>query len=107
MKDFPDFLQADISLHLNRNLLNGSPAFKGVNHGCLRALSVKFQNTHTAPGDILLHRGDSLNQMYFISRGSLEILRGNDVLAILGEKIIWPTGRIEDKINNDKFHVKN
>ncbi|XP_033641645.1 potassium voltage-gated channel unc-103-like [Asterias rubens] len=85
MKDFPDFLQADISLHLNRNLLNGSPAFKGVNHGCLRALSVKFQNTHTAPGDILLHRGDSLNQMYFISRGSLEILRGNDVLAILGK----------------------
>ncbi|XP_038064905.1 potassium voltage-gated channel unc-103-like [Patiria miniata] len=85
MKDFPDFLQADISLHLNRNLLNGSPAFKGVEHGCLRALSVKFQNTHTAPGDILLHRGDSLNQMYFISRGSLEILRGNVVLAILGK----------------------
>ena len=43
MKDFPDFLQADISLHLNRNLLRESNAFKGVNHGCLRALSMKFQ----------------------------------------------------------------
>ncbi len=85
MKDLPDFLQADISMHLNRNLLNNSAAFRGVNHGCLRALSMKFVTTHTAPGDILLHRGDNLGNMYFISRGSLEILRGNIVLAILGK----------------------
>lgn len=43
MKDFPDFLQADISLHLNRNLLRSSPAFQGVNQGCLRALSIRLQ----------------------------------------------------------------
>ncbi|XP_041470932.1 potassium voltage-gated channel unc-103-like [Lytechinus variegatus] len=85
MADFPDFLQADISLHLNRNLLKESNAFRGVNHGCLRALSMKFKTTHTAPGDILIHKGDSLNVMYFISRGSLEILQGNLVLAILGK----------------------
>ncbi|KAJ8035141.1 Potassium voltage-gated channel subfamily H member 6 [Holothuria leucospilota] len=85
MKDFPDFLQADISLHLNRNLLKSSVAFQGVNQGCLRSLSIRLQTTHTAPGDILIHKGDKLNIMYFISRGSLEILQGNIVLAILGK----------------------
>ena len=29
LKGFPECLQADICLHLNRNLLNANPAFKG------------------------------------------------------------------------------
>ncbi|XP_033119254.1 potassium voltage-gated channel unc-103-like [Anneissia japonica] len=85
MKTFPDFLQADISLHLNRNLLKNTAAFKGVNVGCLRALSMKFQATHLAPGDVLVHIGDNLATLYFISRGSLEILDEDAVVAILGK----------------------
>ena len=30
LKGFPECLQADICLHLNRNLLNNCPAFKGM-----------------------------------------------------------------------------
>lgn len=33
---FPDCLQADICVHLNRNLLNNCPAFAGASSGCLR-----------------------------------------------------------------------
>lgn len=29
LKGFPEFLQADICLHLNRNLLKNCPAFAG------------------------------------------------------------------------------
>ncbi|XP_071493359.1 potassium voltage-gated channel unc-103-like [Diadema antillarum] len=107
MKDFPDFLQADISLHLNRNLLRESNAFRGVNHGCLRALSMKFQTTHTAPGDILIHKGDSLNVMYFISRGSLEILQGNLVLAILGKNdVVGENFCTRDDVGRSKGTVR-
>ncbi|XP_072049029.1 potassium voltage-gated channel unc-103-like isoform X2 [Amphiura filiformis] len=107
MKDFPDFLQADISMHLNRNLLNNSAAFRGVNHGCLRALSMKFVTTHTAPGDILLHRGDNLGNMYFISRGSLEILRGNIVLAILGKNdVVGENFCLRDDVGRSKGTVR-
>ena len=31
-----------------------------------------------------MHAGDLLNTLYFISRGSIEILRGDVVVAILG-----------------------
>jgi hypothetical protein len=41
LKGFPECLQADICLHLNRNLLNNYPAFQSAMPGCLRALSMR------------------------------------------------------------------
>lgn len=46
---------------------------------------MKFHTTHVPPGDTLVHRGDVLNALYFISRGSIEILRDDLVMAILGK----------------------
>ena len=47
---------------------------------------MKFKTTHVPPGDTLVHRGDVLTALYFISRGSIEILRDDIVVAILGNK---------------------
>eukprot|EP00057_Strongylocentrotus_purpuratus_P014942 XP_011669416.1 PREDICTED: potassium voltage-gated channel subfamily H member 7 isoform X3 [Strongylocentrotus purpuratus] len=98
LKSFPECLQADICLHLNRNLLNNSPAFKGASPGCLRALSMKFKTTHAPPGDTLIHRGDVLRALYFISRGSIEILREDVVLAILGKDDVFGENICEHEI---------
>ena len=87
LKGFPECLQADICLHLNRNLLQGCPAFSHMSQGCLRALSLRFRTTHAPPGDTLVHRGDMLTAIYFISRGSLEIIKDDLVVAILGNKL--------------------
>ena len=84
LKGFPECLQADICLHLHRALLQHCPAFHGASKGCLRALAVKFKTTHAPPGDTLVHLGDVLSTLYFISRGSIEILRDDVVVAILG-----------------------
>ncbi|XP_064648680.1 potassium voltage-gated channel subfamily H member 6-like isoform X3 [Lineus longissimus] len=89
LKGFPECLQADICLHLNRNLLNNCPAFKGASPGCLRALSIKFKTTHVPPGDTLVHRGDVLTALYFVSRGSIEILKDDVVMAILGKDDVF------------------
>uniref|UniRef100_A0A3B3B570 Potassium voltage-gated channel subfamily H member 2 n=1 Tax=Oryzias melastigma TaxID=30732 RepID=A0A3B3B570_ORYME len=89
LKGFPECLQADICLHLNRTLLQNCKAFKGSSKGCLRALAMKFKTTHAPPGDTLVHAGDVLMAVYFISRGSIEILRGDVVVAILGKNDIF------------------
>ncbi|XP_018313289.1 potassium voltage-gated channel subfamily H member 2 isoform X8 [Mycetomoellerius zeteki] len=89
LKGFPECLQADICLHLNRNLLSNCKAFEGASQGCLRALSLKFKTTHAPPGDTLVHRGDVLTSLYFISRGSIEILKDDIVMAILGKDDIF------------------
>lgn len=56
-----------------------------------RALSMKFKTTHAPPGDTLVHRGDVLTALYFISRGSIEILKEDIVMAILSKSIQAPT----------------
>uniref|UniRef100_A0A671YD82 Potassium voltage-gated channel, subfamily H (eag-related), member 6a n=1 Tax=Sparus aurata TaxID=8175 RepID=A0A671YD82_SPAAU len=89
LKGFPECLQADICLHLNRTLLQNCKAFRGANKGCLRALAMRFKTTHAPPGDTLVHSGDILTAVYFISRGSIEILRDDVVVAILGKNDIF------------------
>ncbi|XP_037544652.1 potassium voltage-gated channel subfamily H member 6a [Nematolebias whitei] len=89
LKGFPDCLQADICLHLHRSLLQNCKAFRGANKGCLRALAMRFKTTHAPPGDTLVHSGDILTALYFISRGSIEILRDDVVVAILGKNDIF------------------
>lgn len=89
LKGFPDCLQADICVHLNRTLLNNCSAFRGASSGCLRALSMKFKTTHAPPGDTLVHQGDVIVSLYFIARGSIEIVKDDVVMAILGKDDIF------------------
>uniref|UniRef100_A0A8C1XAS7 Potassium voltage-gated channel subfamily H member 7 n=1 Tax=Cyprinus carpio TaxID=7962 RepID=A0A8C1XAS7_CYPCA len=89
LKGFPECLQADICLHLNHSLLQGCKAFRGATQGCLRALAMRFKTTHAPPGDTLVHCGDVLTALYFLSRGSIEILKDDIVVAILGTNDIF------------------
>ncbi|KAK2849943.1 hypothetical protein Q7C36_008726 [Tachysurus vachellii] len=89
LKGFPECLQADICLHLNRSLLQDCKAFCGATKGCLRALAMRFKTTHAPPGDTLVHSGDVLTALYFLSRGSIEILKDDIVVAILGKNDIF------------------
>ncbi|XP_060543977.1 potassium voltage-gated channel subfamily H member 7 isoform X6 [Pantherophis guttatus] len=89
LKGFPECLQADICLHLNQSLLQNCKAFQGASKGCLRALAMKFKTTHAPPGDTLVHCGDVLTALYFLSRGSIEILKNDMVVAILGKNDIF------------------
>ncbi|XP_029315411.1 voltage-gated inwardly rectifying potassium channel KCNH7 [Cottoperca gobio] len=89
LKGFPECLQADICLHLNKNLLQDCKAFQGASKGCLRALAMHFKTTHAPPGDTLVHSGDVLTALYFLSRGSIEILKDDIVVAILGKNDIF------------------
>nr|XP_033803036.1 potassium voltage-gated channel subfamily H member 7 isoform X2 [Geotrypetes seraphini] len=89
LKGFPECLQADICLHLNQTLLQDCKTFQGASKGCLRALAMRFKTTHAPPGDTLVHCGDILTALYFLSRGSIEILKDDIVVAILGKNDIF------------------
>ncbi|XP_046887005.1 potassium voltage-gated channel subfamily H member 7 [Hypomesus transpacificus] len=89
LKGFPECLQADICLHLNQSLLQDCRAFRGATKGCLRVLAMRFKTTHSPPGDTLVHSGDVLTALYFLSRGSIEVLKDDVVVAILGKNDIF------------------
>ncbi|XP_034563754.1 potassium voltage-gated channel subfamily H member 6 [Notolabrus celidotus] len=89
LKGFPESLQADICLHLNRSLLQNSKAFQGGTQACLRALGMRFKTVHAPPGDTLIHYGDMLDSLFFISRGSIQVIRDEAVVAILEKNDIF------------------
>lgn len=81
----PKDMKADICVHLNRKVFNEHPAFRLASDGCLRALAMHFQMSHSAPGDLLYHTGESIDSLCFIVTGSLEVIQDDEVVAILGE----------------------
>ncbi|KAM9820862.1 voltage-gated delayed rectifier potassium channel KCNH8-like [Neosynchiropus ocellatus] len=83
LKDFPDELRADIAMHLNKELLQLS-LFESASRGCLRSLSLIIKTSFCAPGEFLIRQGDALPAIYFVCSGSMEVLKDNTVLAILG-----------------------
>lgn len=85
LRNFPEGLQADICLHLNRHLLSSNPAFRGTSPGCLRSLSLKILTTHCPPGDYIIHTGDEISNLYWIGRGTVEIILNETIIAILGK----------------------
>lgn len=84
LHDFPDELRADVAMHLNKDILQ-LPVFQTAGRGCLRSLSLHIKTSFCAPGEYLLRQGDALQANYFVCSGSLEVLKDNVVLAILGE----------------------
>ncbi|XP_072312539.1 voltage-gated delayed rectifier potassium channel KCNH4 [Eucyclogobius newberryi] len=82
LHDFPDELRADITMHLNKDILQ-QPVFKGASRGCLRSLSLHIKTSFCVPGEYLIRQGDALHANYFVCSGSLEVSKSNTVLAIL------------------------
>ncbi|XP_030591638.1 potassium voltage-gated channel subfamily H member 4a [Archocentrus centrarchus] len=84
LHDFPDELRADITMHLNKDILQ-LPVFERASRGCLRSLSLHIKTSFCAPGEYLIRQGDALQANYFVCSGSLEVLKDGMVLAILGK----------------------
>ncbi|CAF3400709.1 unnamed protein product [Rotaria socialis] len=88
LKTFPECIQADICLHLNRELLNNCAVFEDASEVTLRALALLFKSTHVPPGDTLIHQGDVLYSVYFIRGGQMEVVQDHESQAILGRNDI-------------------
>nr|XP_015838574.1 PREDICTED: potassium voltage-gated channel subfamily H member 8 isoform X3 [Tribolium castaneum] len=84
LKEFPEELRGDVSLHLHREILQ-LPIFEEASQGCLKLLSLHIRNNFCAPGEYLIHKGDALNYIYYICNGSMEVVQDDMVVAILGK----------------------
>ncbi|XP_062526598.1 potassium voltage-gated channel subfamily H member 8 isoform X3 [Bombyx mori] len=84
LKEFPEELRGDVSLHLHREILS-LPIFESASQGCLKLLSLHIRNNFCAPGEYLVHKGDALTYIYYICNGSMEVVQNDMVVAILGK----------------------
>ncbi|XP_067117092.1 potassium voltage-gated channel subfamily H member 8-like [Osmerus mordax] len=106
LKDFPDELRADIAMHLNKELLQLS-LFESASRGCLRSLSLIIRTSFCAPGEFLIRQGDALQAIYFVCSGSMEVLKDNTVLAILGKgDLIGSDSLTQEQVIKTNANVK-
>uniref|UniRef100_A0A8C4TGH7 Voltage-gated delayed rectifier potassium channel KCNH8 n=1 Tax=Erpetoichthys calabaricus TaxID=27687 RepID=A0A8C4TGH7_ERPCA len=106
LKDFPDELRSDITMHLNKEILQLS-VFESASRGCLRSLSLHIKTSFCAPGEYLLRQGDALQAIFFVCSGSMEILKDDMVLAILGKgDLIGANLSISDRVIKTNADVK-
>uniref|UniRef100_A0A915C2F1 Uncharacterized protein n=1 Tax=Parascaris univalens TaxID=6257 RepID=A0A915C2F1_PARUN len=81
----PKDMKADICVHLNRKVFNEHACFRLASDGCLRQLAIHLESNHAAPGDLLYHTGESVDALWFVVSGSLEVIQDEEVVAILGK----------------------
>ncbi|XP_067633340.1 potassium voltage-gated channel subfamily H member 8 [Eurosta solidaginis] len=84
LREFPEELRGDVSMHLHREILQ-LPIFEAASQGCLKLLSLHIKTNFCAPGEFLIHRGDALNYIYYLCNGSMEVIKDDMVVAILGK----------------------
>ena len=87
LEDLPKPLRVEIALHLNRNILRKVPVLERASEELLRELVLHLKPMVFVPGQALMRRGETGHELYFINKGSVEVLGQDDeeVIAILSD----------------------
>ena len=85
-------MKGELGLHLHKEVLN-LPIFEEATQGCLKSIALHTRRAFCAPGEFLVHKGDAANYLYLLVSGSMEVLKLDMVVAILGKVLVSSTGR--------------
>lgn len=68
-------------------LIDQVPFFRNASNDFLRDIIPRLESREFVPGETLVHEGDVGDEMYFLTKGQVEVLRGNpkQQLAVLRE----------------------
>ncbi len=83
LSELPLSLRAEVSIHINKDIINKVPLFAGAADDLLKDIILALKPVIALPGDIVFKAGDIGEEMYFISRGDVEILAGTEHIAFL------------------------
>jgi Cyclic nucleotide-binding domain/Ion channel len=85
LADLPDSLRTEVALFLRRDFIERAPLFQGASHELVREMALQLRPVVFTPGDFIFRAGQYGYNMYFISRGTVEIIApdGTTVLTKL------------------------
>ncbi len=77
----PTGLQNEVSLFLKRDILDKIPLFKGIDDRFLQEMSLHLRPLVFTPGEYVFKEGDKGNEMFFVIRGELEVISGEEAVV--------------------------
>ncbi|MBX7058539.1 MAG: ion transporter [Leptospirales bacterium] len=87
LQDLPGSLHTQLSLYLNSSLIQKVPLFKGASPDLIQQIVLSLRPAVFTPGDYVFRKGELGADMFFISRGAVEVVSedGRTVYATLHE----------------------
>lgn len=87
LEELPSSLKVQVALHLNKDIIEKVPMFNGAPEDLIRQIVLNLKPVLYTPGDYVFRKGEMGDQMYFISRGKVEIVSedGKTVFATLSD----------------------
>ncbi|KAJ9457245.1 hypothetical protein DIPPA_02976 [Diplonema papillatum] len=74
VNDLPQYLRMEISSYVCKDMMSKVPLFQGADELFLRQLAASLRPLVCLPNTIVVTKGEMGKEMYFISKGSLEVL---------------------------------
>ena len=74
LASLPPSLKTEVSLHLKRDIIQRVPLFKDASEGFIKEIALQITPVVYLPGDYVVAAGETGNDMYFVSRGELEVV---------------------------------
>eukprot|EP00002_Diphylleia_rotans_P011640 TRINITY_DN2294_c0_g1_i1.p1 TRINITY_DN2294_c0_g1~~TRINITY_DN2294_c0_g1_i1.p1 ORF type:complete len:293 (-),score=40.41 TRINITY_DN2294_c0_g1_i1:447-1325(-) len=87
IEDLPRDLRTEVATFVHQTLLQKVPLFRDAGDAFIRALALRIKPELCLPGDFIFRQGERGAEMYFLSRGKVEVIGGDGVtiLTVLGE----------------------
>jgi voltage-gated potassium channel len=74
LAELPISLRTEVSLVLKREFIEKVPFFKGASQELIRDIALELRPVVFTPGDYIFKAGEIGRHMYFISRGTVEVI---------------------------------
>ncbi|HRP67972.1 MAG TPA: ion transporter [Turneriella sp.] len=87
LDELPASLKLQVAMHLNRDIIEKVPMFSNAPQELIQEIVVSLKPMLYTPGDYICRKGEMGDEMYFISRGRVEIVSedGATVYATLSD----------------------
>lgn len=72
--ELPPSLKTEVSLFLKRDIIAKVPLFHGASDEFIKEIALAMKPLVFMPGDYVYHAGESGRDMYFISKGTIEVV---------------------------------
>ena len=69
--------------------------FQAAPQGCLKSISLTIKTSFCAPDEYLVHTGDVVSTIYYISSGSMEVVQDGMVVALLGRQTLFSNSKLK------------
>lgn len=81
LKDLPRSLKTSVSIFLNKEMIEKVPLFQSADEALIREIILNLEPVVFTPGDYVVLQGDIGYDMYFISKGSVDVMSGDESIT--------------------------